>query len=81
MSMTDFAKTRAGSRFFQSDIPRLIDALEKIATALEEGNKVGEHINSQATYDIPRNKYDANNIEEYIENDEDDVQKPSTETG
>jgi hypothetical protein len=30
---------------------------------------------------MPRNKNDANNIEEYVENDEDDVQRPSTETG
>ena len=79
--MIEFLKTHRGRKFFEGDIPNIIDALNRIATALEGGNKVRGALNSRATYHIPKDKNDANNIEEYVEDVEDDVQRPSTETG
>ena len=35
----DFAKTVYGRRFFESQLPRLIKSLERIANALEEQNR------------------------------------------
>ena len=35
----DFAKTVYGRRFFESQLPRLIKSLERIADALEEQNR------------------------------------------
>ena len=40
--MKDFYRTAAGRRFFESDIPALIEALQKISTQLEKANEVGE---------------------------------------
>ncbi len=40
--MNDFQKTPIGRKFYESDIPRLILALEKIATKLDESNKLEE---------------------------------------
>jgi len=36
--MTDFYSTLAGRKFYESDLPRLIEALEKIAKELEKAN-------------------------------------------
>ena len=40
--MKDFYRTAAGRRFFESDIPALIEALQKISTQLERSNELGE---------------------------------------
>ena len=40
--MKDFYRTAAGRRFFESDIPALIEALQKISTQLEKANELGE---------------------------------------
>lgn len=40
--MNDFYKTSAGRKFYESDLPRLVTALEKIATKLDESNKLEE---------------------------------------
>ena len=40
--MKDFYRTAAGRRIFESDIPALIEALQKISTQLEKANELGE---------------------------------------
>jgi hypothetical protein len=40
--MEDFAKTRAGKKFLEMDIPKLADALERLAEAMTESNKIEE---------------------------------------
>lgn len=40
--MNDFYRTAAGRKFYESDMPNLISALEKIATKMEESNKLNE---------------------------------------
>ena len=40
--MKEFYRTAAGRRFFESDIPALIEALQKISTQLERSNELGE---------------------------------------
>ena len=40
--MKDFYRTAAGRRCFESDIPALIEALQKISTQLEKANELGE---------------------------------------
>jgi len=40
--MKDFYRTAAGRRFFESDVPALIEALQKISTQLEKANELGE---------------------------------------
>jgi hypothetical protein len=40
--MKDFYRTAAGRRFFESDIPALIEALQKISNQLERSNELGE---------------------------------------
>ena len=40
--MKEFYRTAAGRRFFESDIPALIEALQKISTQLEKANELGE---------------------------------------
>lgn len=37
--MPQFHETGYGRRFFESDLPRLVRALERIATQLEAANK------------------------------------------
>jgi len=37
--MNDFYKTLMGSKFYGADVPRIVKALERIATALENQNK------------------------------------------
>jgi hypothetical protein len=39
MTMVEFHETTYGKRFFDAQLPRLIDALEKIGKELEETNK------------------------------------------
>lgn len=41
--MNDFAKSMNGKRFFDSQLPRLIKSLERIADAFEELNKNKEN--------------------------------------
>lgn len=40
--MNDFYRTAAGRKFYESDMPSLISALEKIAAKMEESNKLDE---------------------------------------
>jgi len=40
--MSEFFKTMMGTKFYQSDVPRLVKALEKIAEELEKANKLKE---------------------------------------
>jgi hypothetical protein len=40
--MKDFYRTAAGRRFFESDIPALIEALQKISNQLERSNELRE---------------------------------------
>ena len=40
--MKDFYRTAAGRRFFETDIPALVEALQKISTQLEKANELGE---------------------------------------
>ena len=39
---TDFPSTRRGSKFYDFDIPKLTEQLERIANALEGKNKIEE---------------------------------------
>lgn len=38
--MSEFHKTAAGRKFYETDMPRLINALEKIASKLDEYSKI-----------------------------------------
>jgi|TARA_R100001509_G_scaffold123310_1_gene77060 hypothetical protein len=40
--MKEFYRTAAGRRFFESDIPALVEALQKISIQLEKANELGE---------------------------------------
>lgn len=40
--MNDFHKTVMGQKFYTADLPRLITVLEKIATKMDESNKLEE---------------------------------------
>lgn len=40
--MKDFYRTSAGRRFFENDIPSLIEVLGKISTQLERSNDIAE---------------------------------------
>jgi hypothetical protein len=40
--MEDFAKTRNGKKFFENDIPKLADSIQKLASAIFESNKIEE---------------------------------------
>lgn len=40
--MNDFYRTTMGRKFYESDMPNLISALEKIASKMEESNKLNE---------------------------------------
>mgnify|MGYP000911629959 CR=1 FL=1 len=40
--MKDFYRTSAGRRFFESDVPSLIEVLGKISTQLERSNDIAE---------------------------------------
>ncbi len=40
--MDEFYKTRIGRKFYETDLPRLTLALEKIANKMEESNKLNE---------------------------------------
>jgi hypothetical protein len=40
--MEEFAKSRNGKKFFEFDIPRLAQAMEKLAEALVQSNKIEE---------------------------------------
>ena len=40
--MLEFSKTRQGKKFLDFDIPRLTEAMEKLATAINEKNKIEE---------------------------------------
>ena len=40
--MKDFYRTAAGRRFFETDIPALVEALQKISTQLEKSNEIKE---------------------------------------
>lgn len=40
--MSDFYKTSMGRKFYESDLPRLINALENISKRLDESNKLDE---------------------------------------
>ncbi len=40
--MDDFARTRRGTKFFDADIPKLVQMLERVSIALEESNKLEE---------------------------------------
>lgn len=41
-----FFETRAGRKFYEADIPRIADSLEKIAEALQKLIKEGEEKNN-----------------------------------
>lgn len=38
----EFAKTRTGKKFFENDLPMLINAITKMSEALVESNKIEE---------------------------------------
>jgi hypothetical protein len=38
----EFAKSRVGKKLIEFDIPRLAEAMEKLATAITESNKLEE---------------------------------------
>lgn len=38
--MDEFARTRQGQTFFQSTLPNLVDALNRLASAVEENNRL-----------------------------------------
>jgi hypothetical protein len=40
--MEEFSKTRNGKKFFEFDIPRLAEAMENLANAITESNKIEE---------------------------------------
>jgi hypothetical protein len=40
--MLDFSKTRQGKKFFDFDIPRLTEAMDRLANALTESNRIEE---------------------------------------
>lgn len=40
--MKEFYRTTAGRRFFESDMPALVEALQKISTQLEKANELAE---------------------------------------
>ena len=40
--MNDFYRTPMGRKFYESDLPNLITALEKIANRMDESNKLDE---------------------------------------
>lgn len=40
--MSEFYRTPAGRKFYESDMPQLISALEKIALRMGEANKLEE---------------------------------------
>ena len=40
--MSEFYRTSMGRKFYESDLPRLISVLEKIANKMEESNKLDE---------------------------------------
>jgi hypothetical protein len=40
--MNDFHKTVMGQKFYTADLPKLITVLEKIATKMDESNKLEE---------------------------------------
>ena len=40
--MKDFYRTSAGRRFFEQDVPALVEALQKISTQLERSNELAE---------------------------------------
>lgn len=40
--MTEFNKTVLGKKFYETDVPKLINVLEKIAKGLEQSNILAE---------------------------------------
>ena len=40
--MKDFYRTSAGRRFFEQDVPALVEVLQKISTQLERSNDIAE---------------------------------------
>ena len=40
--MEEFSKSRIGKKFLEFDIPRLTEAMEKLANAMVESNKLEE---------------------------------------
>lgn len=40
--MNEFAKTRTGKKFFEYDIPKLIEAMESLSKNINESNKIEE---------------------------------------
>lgn len=40
--MEQFAKSRQGKKFFDFDLPRLAEAMENLASAITESNKIEE---------------------------------------
>lgn len=40
--MEDFARTRRGSKFFELDIPKIAEQLERIAAQMERKNRIEE---------------------------------------
>ncbi len=40
--MNDFHKTPMGRKFYETDLPKLVSVLEKIANKMEESNKLDE---------------------------------------
>jgi len=40
--MEDFSRTRRGSKFFEMDIPKIAEQLERIASQMERKNRIEE---------------------------------------
>jgi hypothetical protein len=43
--MKDFYKTRAGQKYFDHDLPKLIESNNRLAKAIEEQNAINEKAN------------------------------------
>ena len=40
----EFFQTRMGQKFFEGDIPRMIDAINRLAEAVEENNRLQKEV-------------------------------------
>lgn len=57
--MADFFNTRMGAKFYESTMPRIADALDRIADSLEhpKDEKIIEMALCEAQHIVPRSKF------------------------
>jgi hypothetical protein len=70
MSGPEFFQTRMGQKFFCHDIPNLIEAVTKLATAIENQNEKQTLGHIEYEHPIKDELYDADNILKYASEDE-----------